>query len=1037
MDKHANNDLEPVRRMRCAAAVALIAFSACAAEWTVVDALDEGWRADEAVESAAAALKAVPHETKAILVGLPPRGGADAPALSAENSRRREANARLAKLADGKRVFFLDISDRLRLNNGDADPSMVASDGSLTPKALDFRRRELERIKGGVQLNAPPDQRWRNLPWDDVPVLIYVSPRGDDAATGAKDAPLRTLAGARDRLRSVRAAQGGRLPGGAIVTFLSGEYAFDGTVKFTEEDSGSPSGPVIYRAERPLAAVFSGATRLDWRPSSVEGVLEAELPGTEPLPGFFASGCCSRDSSFYNEHPVQLYQDGRRLVCARWPNGEFAQIRECYADAVDLGGDTTRTERFRSGMVSIADADGNVKDLSALARERDVWAWGLWFTQYADATAKMTEFDLARNAFRFDTRLVKHGWRRKAECDVFNELSELDAEGEWVIDREARRLWVRPLAGAAAPPVASIAPTLVAAEGLRDVVFDGFVLEYARGAAVALTDCRGVAVRTCEIRHTAGEGVVVAGGADCRVEGCDMHDLGTGGVRMSGGSLYTLGECRHVVDNCHIHHYGQVVYNYQPGVAMYGTGCRATHNLIHHSRHQAIQFKGSLHYIGFNVMHDLCMHNGDAGAIYSYNTTGAWNMRGSVVEYNAIHMVGDTPRAHMCEGIYLDAFVSGTVVRGNLVNRATIGIFSSGGQDNLIERNVIMRCGQSIRKWNLGSGHHPCSRLGADSYIYYPVSFHREIFEMGFWRDRWPNMLKPLEMPDPVAAQRSYFVSVLSNALVSTGRILFVDKGSYFDDSETGELCRVAGNESFEGDPGFVDYKGGDWELRGDSPARRVLGGGTRFGEMGLYDSPLRASPAVKWGADMSPIRRLKREYPAAQAWIELYWKGDLPAGVDGCMTERDGCEYLPWGDKGKVILAAYGRVPHDRWRTYRFSFVPSADGEMSFELAGAWGEKTRYADLRVEGCAFANGDFSSAGGWSVPPPRKDQGTYEREPFDDAATFCDAAEPYGVVDGCGVANQFRRLVQTIHVRKGVRVSVTFRARGFDNPEEDY
>ena len=32
MDKHANNDLEPVRRMRCAAAVALAAFSACAAE---------------------------------------------------------------------------------------------------------------------------------------------------------------------------------------------------------------------------------------------------------------------------------------------------------------------------------------------------------------------------------------------------------------------------------------------------------------------------------------------------------------------------------------------------------------------------------------------------------------------------------------------------------------------------------------------------------------------------------------------------------------------------------------------------------------------------------------------------------------------------------------------------------------------------------------------------------------------------------------------------------------------------------------------
>ena len=115
------------------------------------------------------------------------------------------------------------------------------------------------------------------------------------------------------------------------------------------------------------------------------------------------------------------------------------------------------------------------------------------------------------------------------------------------------------------------------------------------------------------------------------------------------------------------------------------------------------------------------------------------------------------------------------------------------------------------------------------------------------------------------------------------------------------------------------------------------------------------------------------------------------------------------------------------------------ADGAFRECTVGQYIEEERafLSDLRVEGCAFANGDFSSADGWSVPPPRKDQGTYEREPFDDAATFCDAAEPYGVVDGCGVANQFRRLVQTIHVRKGVRVSVTFRARGFDNPEEDY
>ena len=72
-----------------------------------------------------------------------------------------------------------------------------------------------------------------------------------------------------------------------------------------------------------------------------------------------------------------------------------------------------------------------------------------------------------------------------------------------------------------------------------------------------------------------------------------------------------------------------------------------------------------------------------------------------------------------------------------------------------------------------------------------------------------------------------------------------------------------------------------------------------------------------------------------------------------------------------------------------------------------------------------------------MPSPVKDQGTYDREPFDDAKTFGDDSEPYGIVDGTGVANEFLRLVQQLRVKKGRRVTVSFKARGFDDPEADY
>jgi len=62
------------------------------------------------------------------------------------------------------------------------------------------------------------------MPWavNAEPVQLYVSTLGDDAASGVEDAPLASLAGARDRLRALRSAQG--VPDGAIVTFGEGVY---------------------------------------------------------------------------------------------------------------------------------------------------------------------------------------------------------------------------------------------------------------------------------------------------------------------------------------------------------------------------------------------------------------------------------------------------------------------------------------------------------------------------------------------------------------------------------------------------------------------------------------------------------------------------------------------------------------------------------------------------------------------------------------------------------------------------------------------
>ena len=85
---------------------------------------------------------------------------------------------------------------------------------------------------------------------------------------------------------------------------------------------------------------------------------------------------------------------------------------------------------------------------------------------------------------------------------------------------------------------------------------------------------------------------------------------------------------------------------------------------------------------------------------------------------------------------------------------------------------------------------------------------------------------------------------------------------------------------------GFVDFMGMNWELKPDSPARKTLGGGTRFGEMGLYDSAKRITPPVKWGPDVTRPRPFNPNV-GKRTWTT--WRktdGDVGAFVGKAVSE-------------------------------------------------------------------------------------------------------------------------------------------------------
>lgn len=848
------------------------------------------------------------------------------------------------------------------------------------------------------------------------------------AATVVRVTPEEGFAAGRDKVRAIRAKNGGRLPpGGVFVEFDDGVYPVLEPVEFGPGDSGDPEAPVLYVAKHCGKAVVDGSISPKWRPASAADerfaiipekarphVVVADIPGKDPLPGF-----CQADRYMHRqlltargEAPLQVYADGLRLPCARWPNGEES--------ARIAGAGKPKKESYpplwRDAPFTMTRECGEKADYAALAAEPDLWIHGEWHYHYASSCAPVASVDAQAECFRVAAEYIPEGLEYGMPAFALNAFSQLDEPGEWAVDRSNRKVYLWPKAGDAR---VALAKGLVRVRDATDIAFEGFAFRNCRDAAIRLERCRDVTVRASEVRCTSRWAVEVDGGRGCLVQGCDMFELGEGGVALHGGSRDTLAEARHAVDNCHIGRYGQLHWNYNPGVMLEGTGCRATHNLVHHSRHQAFTYNGSLHYVGWNIAHDLCRKNKDAGAIYCYHTDDTYTRRGNVIEYNTFFHTGDEPSPEQCEGIYVDAFTSGVRVRGNIVVYCANGAFSSGGQDNVVERNLFVKTANMFRRWNLGrmgggDNMHPVVRAGRESPYIKPLLQRLDFFGRDFFTRRFPNMLRIAEFEDPYFAHDALFCRFESNVGASSGPYIIIDE------EFTREYTTCTNNVSLPGDPGFVDYEGMDWELAEDSPARKVLGGGTRFAEMGLYDSPVRFSKAVKWGEGASRPPRLDgAPYALApNSRVDLLLVGDLPQGETTFADAIEGCWPHPFEKSGKALVCGFNSITGEEWRECKFSFTPRFDCKAELWLVGYAGAPTYFDDVRVEGAEGpVNGDFSGNGGWEGP----------LQAAIAPAPSTPRGDGFGIVGGRAKVSDRYALKQTLSFAKGRRVTISYRA----------
>ncbi len=685
-----------------------------------------------------------------------------------------------------------------------------------------------------------------SLPALAAPAAFYVSTSGSDEAPGTEARPFLTPQRAQQAVRDLK-ARGGLPEGGITVWLRGGAYRMEGSLELTEEDSGAPGSPVTYRGypgERArlvggivvppdsLQPVTDAAVRARLEPSAAEHILQADLtalgltdPGA-PWPLTFRG---------YAGWP-ELFFDGRPLTLARWPNEGFARV----AAVVDSGSKPRWNEKpDRPGKFTY-EGDRPSRWLQA----EEVYLNGYWCFKWFNECIKVAAIDPQDKSITFAAPHVYGvGGPSGGEFFALNLLEELDAPGEFYLDRKSGMLYLWPPEDPAGKEIGlSLLETpLVSLQDCSHVVLRDLTLECSRGLAATIRGGKGNLIAGCTIRNLATDAVRIDGGTDNGITGCDLQDLGGAGISLSGGDRATLTPCGNYATNNHLHHWGRLFRTHRDAIYLGGVGCRAAHNLMHHAPHHAMDFSGNDHLVELNEVHHVCLESDDAGAIY---TGRDWTVQGNVIRHNFFHHIGGGPAVGN-QAIYLDDTAPGTTCFGNVIYRVYRAFLIGGGRDNVAENNLIVDCTIPLHIDNRGIS------MVADNEENYDTIKTRMAgvpYLEEPWRTRYPRLADVMD-DEPGAPKRNV---VRNNVIYGCGPMHLAN--------EARAQGIFEGNWETTDDPGLVNAAHLDFSLKPDAAAYRHVPGfePIPFDQIGLHRDEYRQS------------------LPASEPWIEPAGTGFL-----------------------------------------------------------------------------------------------------------------------------------------------------------------
>ena len=761
--------------------------------------------------------------------------------------------------------------------------------------------------------------------------VLHVSPDGNDTWDGTRarkaffrkgSGPFRTLERARDEIRKLK--KEGALPDGEVIVQLgAGVHRLDQTFALGPEDSGTIEAPIVYRAAPRADVWISGGTMVD--PNLFEMVTDASILTRLPEKARahvlqlklsdagitdFIKDVPDKFSGFTRNEPqfAYVFCNGDQMQWARWPNEGYAK----FAEIIDSGSglrdhEAQRTKKFRPGVFSYT---GNRPERWDV--ERGVWMMGFWARAYVCDVVRVGNIDTQKKeiTWKVPLRFGLDTWGAN-RWYAFNLLEELDAPGEWYIDRNAGVLyfWPPKAIGKCQVMLTRLKDPLVTTTDTQHVTFQGIGFEGGRGDAVVIKKGNAVELLSCEVRNIARNAVTLVGGTNHKVTGCDIHHVGYSGVIMSGGDRKTLAPANHVVANCHIHHTNTVKRTHASPINMRGVGLTLSHNLIHHAPHSAVFYGGNDLTMEYNDIYWCHFETAEGGVFYAgYN----WTYRNNRIQHNYIHHINDSLDGSPTgvNVVHLDDCVAGTTFRGNVVYRVGRGVSMCGGPWNVADNNLFIDCqvgislsARGLAWWDWTK--HPDGTVTArDKRASHGFTTNngllRKLKQVPWDKQpytKYPNMDQLLNV-DPIGAP--WWCAITRNIAIN-GPLMRVAR------NVKPEWVEIRGNWDSKdlGDPGVIAPYGEEYALKANAAAGKLGFEPIPFEKIGLVNDGTRRTWPVKSEpppADFRPCwlrrREMEKRMPGGLPVVAVRRAGAVIT-VDGAVDPE---EWTP-GEKQTVSV--------------------------------------------------------------------------------------------------------------------------------------